>query len=277
VKPSLAFAGRLTLLLALAGGTGPLPAAEIATGRLHLKLTGAAGFGTGAEMPVKDAVLFLDSTNFDGKSGFVRLQKGMTVAYLVISSRKISGATKGTFEKKAFLQTNLTPLPELPELAAPDDYVVVIGTFDFYDPRKQATSTLQQAMAGTPITKLTSMAPWVSSVSVPSVVVDSIHLHLSNCSARISAQPEKIYHNGSQFFMPDRTVVALGPEMRALHLQCRQREPPINPAPIVLQRHGAGWIATLDLKSKEITVQGTVPVRPVPPVERTINEYAGKN
>ena len=244
---------------------------------LHLKLAGAGGFDRGADVPVKDAVLFLDSTNFDGKSGYVRLQKGMTVAYLVISSREISGETKGAFEKKPFLQGNVTPLPKLPELTAPDDYTVTIRTFDFYDPRKQTTSTLQQMVAGTPITKLTSMAPWVSSVGVPSVVVDSLHLHVVNMDASTPAQPGKIYDNGTQMFQSDRTVVVFGPDRRELHLQCRQTKLPIDPAPIVVRREGTGWFATIDLKSKEITVKGTCPVRLATPVERIINEYAGKN
>jgi hypothetical protein len=244
---------------------------------LHLKLAGAGRFDTGAEVPVADAVLFLDSTNFDGKSGFVRLQKGMTVAYLVISSRAISGETAGVFEKKPFLQANLTPLPKLPALAAPDDYTVTIRTFDFYDPRKQATSTLQQAMAGTPITKLTSMAPWISSVVVPSVVVDSLHLHIVNFNASTPSRPGKIHDNGTQMFMPDRTAIVHGAGVGELHLQCRQTELPIDPAPVVLRRESKGWIATLDLKSKEISIRGTFPVRLATPVERTINEYAGKN
>lgn len=244
---------------------------------LHLKLAGAGAFDRGVDVPVKDAVLFLDSTNFDGKSGFVRLQKGMTVAHLVVSSREISGETKGTFEKKPFLQANLTPLPKLPELTAPSDYTVTIRTFDFYDPRKQSTSTLQQAVAGTPITKLTSMAPWVSSVGVPSVVVDSLHLHVVNMDASTPAQPKKIYDNGTQLFMPDRTVIAFVPGARELHLQCKQTRLPIDLAPVVLRREGSGWIASIDYKIKDIVVRGTFPVRLATPVDRTINEYAGKN
>jgi hypothetical protein len=243
---------------------------------LHLKLAGAGEFDRGTDVPVKDAVLFLDSTNFDGKSGFVRLQKGMTVAYLVISSREISGETKGTFEKKPFLQANLTPLPKLPELIAPSDYTVTIRTFDFYDPRKQSTSTLQQAVAGTPITKLTSMAPWVSSLPAKSVAVDSLHLHVVNMDASTPAQPKKIYDNGTQLFMPDRTAIVDSPGSRELHLQCKQTRLPIDPAPVVLRREGSGWIASIDYKSKEIVVRGTFPVRLATPVERTINEYAGK-
>jgi len=244
---------------------------------LHLKLAGADGFDRGTDVPVADAVLFLDSTNFDGKSGFVRLQKGMTVAYLVISSREISGETKGAFEKKPFLQANLTPLPKLPELTAPGDYTVTIRTFDFYDPRKQSTSTLQQAVAGTPITKLTSMAPWVSSVPVPAVVVDSLHLHVVNMDASTPAQPGKIHDNGAQLFVPDRTVIAFVSEARELHLQCKQTRLPIDPAPVVLRREGSGWTVSIDFKAKGMVVRGAFPVRLATPVDRTINEYAGKH
>ncbi len=268
--PSAFWMALLALVPFLVAGTPESPS-------LHVRLAGAGGFDHGTDVPVKDAVLFLDSTNFDGKSGFVRLQKGMTVAYLVISSREISGETRGTFEKKPFLQANLTPLPKLPELIAPSDYTVTIRIFDFYDPRKQSTSTLQQAVAGQPITKLTSMAPWLSSVGVPSVVVDSLHLHVVNMDASTPAQPNKIYDNGTQLFMPDRTAIAFASRARELHLQCKQSRLPIDPAPIVLRREGSGWTASIDYKIKDIVVRGTFPVRLATPVERTINEYAGKN
>lgn len=273
------FLFRFATFLAVLVASAPshLAATEAAAGRLHLRLAGAGGFDRGTEVPVKDAVLFLDSTNFDGKSGFVRLQKGMTVAYLVISSREISGETKGAFEKKSFLQANLTPVPKLPGLTASDDYTVTLRTFDFYDPRKQSRSTLQQAVAGTPITKLTSMAPWVSSLPAKSVAVDSLHLHVVNMDANTPAQPKKIYDNGTQLFMPDRTAIVDSPETRELHLQCRQTRLPFDPAPVMLRREGSGWIATIDYKIKEIVVRGTFPVRVATPVERTINEYAGKN
>lgn len=250
--------------------------AEDAGTTLHLKLAGSAGFGAGADVPVGDAVLFLDSTNFDGKSGFVRLQKGMTAAWLVISSREIRGETTGAFEKKPFLQHNVTPMPKLPELSVPEDYVVLIGVLDVYDPRRQETSTLQQAMAGQPITKLTSMAPWVSSVSIPSVIVDSIQFHIVDAVAHTPSAPGKEYSNHAPAFRNGGTVIVYGPDQRSLHLQCKREQPPFDPAPVVLRREGDHWTATLDLKSKEITLRGSVPVRLIPPVARTINEYAGK-
>src|SRR5688572_3062705 len=126
---------------------------------IHLTLAGSPAFGSGAQAPVADAALFVDSTNFDGKSGMVRLQKGLTAVRLVVSSRSFGCETTGTFEKKPFLQRNVTPLPELPHLMEPSDYVVAIATIDVFDPRRQSTSTFDQALAQTPITKLTSMAP----------------------------------------------------------------------------------------------------------------------
>lgn len=262
--------------LALVLSVSTVIAEDAGTTTLHLKLAGSAGFGAGADVPVGDAVLFLDSTNFDGKSGVVRLQKGMTVAWLVITSRAISGTTEGTFEKKSFLQRNVTPLPKLPALTAPEDYTVVIGVSDIFDPRRQATSTLQQAMARQPITKLTSMAPWISAVEIPSVIIETIHLHVVDAVVHAPSLPGKFLSNHAPAFRSGGTVIAYGPGVSELHLQCFQKRAPFDSAPVVLRREGKDWTATLDLKSKEIAIRGTVPVRLMPPVARTINEYADR-
>ncbi|HVT44302.1 MAG TPA: hypothetical protein VMT00_07920 [Thermoanaerobaculia bacterium] len=242
---------------------------------VHMKLAGSPTFGEGADIPVADAALFIDTTNFDGKSGFVRLQKGLTVVHLVLSSREFGCEATGEFEKKAFLQRNVVPHPRLPELSSERDYLIAVEAIDSFNPRKQSISTLLQALTATPITKLTSMAPWVGSVAVPSATPDSIHLHMARAEAITAADKGKVYTSTSLHFSNGGTVIAISPEHTALHLQTKRDRPPFDAAPVVLERHGESWAATIDIRSKEITVRGTLPIRMCAPVNRTIDEYAG--
>lgn len=249
-------------------------AAEPQTVKLRLK--GSAEFGAGLGVVVQNAVLFVDTTRFDGKSGMVRLQKGLTVIHLVLSSREAGCVPSGEFDKKAFLQRNVIPIPTLPDLTAKGDYVIAVEALESFDPKKTSTSTLLQAITSTPITKLTSMAPWVGPVSVPSVVVDSIHLHVARAEAITHADKEKIFASASRFFSRAGTVISIAPGHTALHHQTNRSEPPFDQAQVVLQRDGDSWNATLDIESKEMSLQGTVPVLLCEPVDRTINEYGSK-
>lgn len=249
-------------------------AAEPQTVKLRLK--GSAAFGAVTDVAVQNAVLFVDTTRFDGKSGMVRLQKGLTVVHLVLSSREAGCVPSGEFDKKAFLQHNVIPVPALPELPDDGDYVIGIEAIESFDPKKTSTSTLLQAITATPITKLTSMAPWVGPVSVPSVVVDSIHLHVARAEAITHADREKIFASASRFFSRAGTVISISPGHTALHHQTNRDEPPFDQAQVVLQRDGDSWNATLGIESKEMSVQGTVRVRLCEPVDRTIDEYGSR-
>ena len=249
-------------------------AAEPQTVKLRLK--GSAAFGAGKDVAVESAVLFVDTTRFDGKSGMVRLQKGLTVVYLVLSSREVGCVPSGEFDKKAFLQRNVIPVPTLPELTDEGDYVIGIEAIEAFDPKKTSTSTLLQAITATPITKLTSMAPWVGPVSVPSAVVDSIHLHIARAEAITHADNEKVFASASRFFSRAGTVILLSPGHTELHHQTNRKEPPFDQAQVVLHRDGDSWNATLGIESREMSLQGTVPLLLCEPVERTIDEYADR-
>ncbi len=262
----------LTALLSIA------PFVFAAEPTIQLTLAGSPNFGAGSTVPVADAALFVDSTNFDGKSGMVRLQKGLTAVYLVVSSRAAGCETSGTFEKKAFLQQNRTPSPKAPQLSDPSDYVLVIGTIDIFNPRKQSMSTFDQALAQTPITRLTSMAPWVRSAEVPSVVMSEIHMHRVAAAAHTPSMPNKAYTNNPSAFLMGGTVIeyAAGTSTGSLHLQETNDELPFTPSMVVLRREGNQWTAAVDIKAKEMRVAGTFPIRVCEPVSRVINEYEGK-
>ena len=266
---------RSLILIALLSASS-LSAADLPT--IQLTLGGSPTFGSGTQAPVADAALFVDSTNFDGKSGMVRLQKGLTAVRLVVSSRAIGCETTGAFEKTPFLRGNITPMPAMPQLSDPSDYVLVIGTIDIFNPRKQATSTFDQALAQTPITKLTSMAPWVRSAEVPSIVANEIHMHRVDAAARTPSMPNKIYTNHPSMFLMGGTILeyTAGTSAGALHLQETNDKPPFTPAMVILRREGDQWTATVDIRAKEMRVAGSFPIRVCEPVSRVINEYEGK-
>lgn len=259
------FIGFCLMVLGLAAAPTPTS--------FQLKLTGSPVFGTGKTVVVRDAALFIDSTNFDGKSGMVRLQKAMTAIYLVISTREIGSEFTGTFEKKAFLQRNVTPLPKLPDLSAPDDFVIIIGFNDAFDPKIRRVSMLLEDLWPQTVPGAAAASPAVETYGTR---VESIHLHTVDAAVRTPSSPGKAFGNNAPFFRSGLVVHAFNPRGREAHFQSQRDRPPFADAPVVLRREDDRWTAEVALTAKELSIHGRVPVRLREPVSRTINEYAGR-
>ena len=92
--------------------------------QVKLQINGSQAYATENVAPLKSALLMLDTINFDGKSGLVRLQKGQTTMYLVLSNLDVPCDMKDVYDRKRFLQGNAPRLlPNLPTTAKDEDFV----------------------------------------------------------------------------------------------------------------------------------------------------------
>ena len=257
----------------------PPPGTSEGGAPLRLRLAGSPVYGSGAEAKATTAVLFLDTTSIDGKSGLVRLHKGLTVAHLVVSSREMTCERVGEFDKKAFLQRNLIPLPKLPDLSTADDYVVTIGVLGGFDPREHKTSILYGALTGlnAPIEDLLALVfAGRSTVAPPPSGTRglSIHLHTTTATVHTVSRHDKPYVMNAP--APRTSAAAFAISDGAVHILPPQERPPFDPAAVMLSGDGEAMSATFDIRWKDMDLIGHVPVRLCTPVERTIDEYPNK-
>ena len=248
-------------------------AAPMAEARIHIQKSTAYAHET--DVPLKSALLMLDSINFDGKSGFVRLQKGQTTLYIVLSNLEIGCAMQDTYDRKMFLQGSKPRLsPKLPQVQKDEDFVALMLYQQHYDPRKVEAPPLASFITGQPhmldfygLTPLgwnpnrKEMEKLLSEYASEHVnsIPEAVHFTgLLFDLAHISAG-EKGYRLAGRF---DRGSWAwvLSSAKHDFYLDITKHDPPLDPGMLTLVHEGDGWTAEFNMVGPGFKFSGHVPL-----------------
>jgi hypothetical protein len=256
------------LLVAFPASSIQQPDSPVAAATVKLHVPGSQEYGSPKDAPAPAAVLLLDSISFDGKSGMVKLPKGMTTMYLVVSNQPVTCEMHDTYDKKTFLRGNQPGLsPKLPLPKGEQDYVAVFMYQHFYNPRKVAQPPLAEALAGRFVAKDFSILMGgkvrfsgaekppaeqgaVDQIEFSAAVVELLH-------TKFGDKPPST----RQDFGKGDWVYEFGAPGSILHLNVTRDRPPFDRSILSLQRKDDTWMAEFDLAEKAYSLQGRLPVQ----------------
>jgi hypothetical protein len=235
--------------------------------QVRLQINGSQAYAAETVVPLKSAMLLLDTISFDGKSGFVKLQKGQTTMYLVLSNLPVPCEMKDVYDRKRFLQANAPRLlPDLPSTAQDEDFVVMAIYQQHYEPKKVSGPPLADLIGGAwHISDFNYLIPGGGSPKAkdaeqlagpgPSIV----HFSEVFFGLRHLAAGEKGYSLSGKS-RAGSWVYLISSESRELYLDPTRREPPFDKSMLDLIRDGDSWTANFDLNGKTFKLSGRVPL-----------------
>ncbi len=244
---------------------------------VRLSVTGSKAYATAVDVPVKPALLFTDTVNFYGKSGVVKLAKGQTTLYLVLSNMEAKCETVDTYDRKAFLQMNAPSLvPKLPKPVADEDFVALFLVQLNFDPRKVQHPPLMGALDGHLYWKdLEQVIPGAwhpkpkdfgAELTPPESIrfVGGIFtMEHPSSGDRKSRVYHKDYHTGTWAYgvcLNEQETLA----KPSLFLDITRKDMLCERAMVTLTRTAAGFVAGIDVPAKGFTINGNVPISVCP-------------
>ncbi len=249
-----------------------------ASKEIKLQITGSTTYATEKPVPLKSAMLMLDTISFDGKSGFVKLQKGQTTLYLVLSNLDVPCELKDVFDRKRFLQGNAPRLvPDLPSTSKDEDFVILATYQQHYDPKKVSGPPLADLISGAwHISDFYHVIPggWSPKPrdveQYAGVAPNVVHFTEVFVGVRHMSAPEKGLTLSGKSSAGAWTYVSTGGS-REFYLDPTRHDAPFDKSMLDLVRDGESWTANFDLVGKAFRLSGRVPLRVCQPNFISVN------
>jgi hypothetical protein len=237
---------------------------------VRLQIAASPAYANGKEVPIKSALLMTDTVNFYGKSGMVKLAKGLTTMYVVLSTEEIPCEMNDVYDRQRVLRANKPRLsPKLPKVEKDEDFTAMFFFQQGFDHRKVSNPPLIGAINGE-----------LRLQDFKFIIPGGWHRQPKEEGA-ISVAPAEIHFTGGFFELMHPSSSAKGYQIErdylrgswayemtgpahALYFDIRKHDPPFDPSMLTLVKLESGWGARFDLSGSGFKITTDVPIRVCP-------------